>query len=207
MPRLMGGLILKCPLCMWALICPSATLSHTPFLLKGSETPVSNFSRVLSFLRISLQTPLKSSPTLPKLVLENLQGAVIRQRALCHSHWLVPLPVKLQGPAGRWDNSVCPQHSELDWTGAVERLRHPGSTCLQPAPLQTALRKRGHPPAGRRGCPDHTLLWWQERWSLDLCGCGAWRFPTPPGDVFRAAILRGVSHVEGGWGRPGQVRF
>ena len=110
----MGGLILKRPLCMWALICPSATLSHTPFPLKGSEAPVSNFSRVLSFLRISLQTPLKSSLTLPKLVLENLQGVVIRHRALCHSHWLAHLPVKLQGPEGRWGNSVCPRHSQLD---------------------------------------------------------------------------------------------
>ena len=35
--------------------------------------------------------------------------------------------------------------------------------------------------------------------------------PTPPGGVFRAGytmlaiLLEEVSHVEGGWGRPGQI--
>lgn len=39
------------PLCMQALICPSTTLSHSPFPLKGSEAPVSNFSGYSSFLK------------------------------------------------------------------------------------------------------------------------------------------------------------
>lgn len=57
MPCFMDGLILKHSLCMWALMCPSATLSHVLFLLKVSEIPVSDLTRILSFLSIPPPPP------------------------------------------------------------------------------------------------------------------------------------------------------
>lgn len=60
MPCFMDGLILKHSLCMWAFMCPSAALSHTLFLLKGPEIPISDFPRILGCLSNS---PLCQAPS------------------------------------------------------------------------------------------------------------------------------------------------
>lgn len=162
MPCFMGGLILKHTLCMWALICPSATLSHILFLLKGSETPVSDFSRVLSFLCISLQTPLKSSPTLPNLILENLQGVVIRQRAFCHPHWLVPLPMKLQGQREEGARACAPSTQGLTEFGQWRDsdIQGPPASSLHPCRRH---REGGALLQGREAAQITPSCVWQER--------------------------------------------
>lgn len=118
----MDDLILKHSFCMWAFMCPSATLSRILFLRKASEIPISNFPRILGFLAI---------PTLPRtkqLYRSSSVSPPSHLPALCNptlsSDWkelsvplfpslLLALGIVVGNWPARQGNNLCHQHSEL----------------------------------------------------------------------------------------------
>lgn len=155
MPCFMDGLILKHSLFMWAFMCPSAALSHTLFLLKGPEIPISDFPRILGCLSNSplCQAPSNSThlarslpPVTPQLF-ETCQWAVIGRSSQSQSYPACSLPLELWWPPCQQLVPPAPR-ALLNLRGLKVIVWQPGLTpwkrrfCLQPAPRHSDVLQR-----------------------------------------------------------------